>query len=110
MRGEFDGPGFAMLGSRHYFQASGRQLRLILRVDLVIAEELLDHFLASVNPLQQGAGLQPNAGNAAAELGIGSAALRHGARSEEHTSELQSPVHLVCRLLLEKKKNNNHIN
>src|SRR5258708_28552041 len=30
-----------------------------------------------------------------------------GARSEEHTSELQSPDHLVCRLLLEKKKNKN---
>src|SRR6266699_7164364 len=30
-------------------------------------------------------------------------------RSEEHTSELQSRPHLVCRLLLEKKKNN-HIN
>src|SRR6267154_6673403 len=29
---------------------------------------------------------------------------RRTARSEEHTSELQSPVHLVCRLLLEKKK------
>src|SRR5438876_4299834 len=28
----------------------------------------------------------------------------NGGRSEEHTSELQSPVHLVCRLLLEKKK------
>src|SRR5436305_7526555 len=28
----------------------------------------------------------------------------HGARSEEHTSELQSRPHLVCRLLLEKKK------
>src|SRR5258708_24475135 len=28
-------------------------------------------------------------------------------RSEEHTSELQSPDHLVCRLLLEKKKMNN---
>src|SRR5258708_13916075 len=27
-------------------------------------------------------------------------------RSEEHTSELQSPDHLVCRLLLEKKNNN----
>src|SRR5258708_18434282 len=27
-------------------------------------------------------------------------------RSEEHTSELQSPDHLVCRLLLEKKKHN----
>src|SRR5690348_17847342 len=29
-------------------------------------------------------------------------------RSEEHTSELQSPVHLVCRLLLEKKKKKKH--
>src|SRR5690348_17767812 len=29
---------------------------------------------------------------------------RFAHRSEEHTSELQSPVHLVCRLLLEKKK------
>ena len=29
-------------------------------------------------------------------------------RSEEHTSELQSPDHLVCRLLLEKKKNKKH--
>src|SRR5438552_11825633 len=32
-------------------------------------------------------------------------AAREAARSEEHTSELQSPDHLVCRLLLEKKKN-----
>src|SRR5256885_16920273 len=30
------------------------------------------------------------------------------ARSEEHTSELQSPCNLVCRLLLEKKKNIEH--
>src|SRR5438876_8649953 len=29
-------------------------------------------------------------------------------RSEEHTSELQSPVHLVCRLLLEKKKRSSY--
>src|SRR5437762_7574333 len=29
---------------------------------------------------------------------------RHWVRSEEHTSELQSPMYLVCRLLLEKKK------
>src|SRR5437764_8921644 len=29
-------------------------------------------------------------------------------RSEEHTSELQSPMYLVCRLLLEKKKKNHH--
>src|SRR6185437_16326825 len=31
-------------------------------------------------------------------------------RSEEHTSELQSLAYLVCRLLLEKKKNNNIVN
>src|SRR2546426_4388646 len=31
-------------------------------------------------------------------------------RSEEHTSELQSPCNLVCRLLLEKKKKINNIN
>src|SRR2546422_2318109 len=31
-------------------------------------------------------------------------ARRQGGRSEEHTSELQSRLHLVCRLLLEKKK------
>src|SRR5207244_12453647 len=31
-------------------------------------------------------------------------AARRSRRSEEHTSELQSPDHLVCRLLLEKKK------
>src|SRR5438876_7599322 len=43
--------------------------------------------------LQQCCGLHPIA-----------AAVRQGGRSEEHTSELQSPVHLVCRLLLEKKK------
>src|SRR5947208_11273402 len=32
-----------------------------------------------------------------------------GGRSEEHTSELQSPDHLVCRLLLEKKKNEGRV-
>src|SRR2546429_5432828 len=33
------------------------------------------------------------------------AAVQPASRSEEHTSELQSRLHLVCRLLLEKKKN-----
>src|SRR5205809_4304618 len=47
-------------------------------------------------------------------LGFGRHVSRHRAlapshteRSEEHTSELQSRLHLVCRLLLEKKKNPN---
>src|SRR5689334_24365652 len=35
---------------------------------------------------------------------------RSGRRSEEHTSELQSQFHLVCRLLLEKKKGHRHSN
>src|SRR5947208_9382246 len=38
------------------------------------------------------------------QLDTGLAGRRIEARSEEHTSELQSPDHLVCRLLLEKKK------
>src|SRR5258708_20365989 len=38
----------------------------------------------------------------------GDACTQH--RSEEHTSELQSPDHLVCRLLLEKKKKKNTAN
>src|SRR5438876_7473138 len=36
-------------------------------------------------------------------LSVVEAVSEHSKRSEEHTSELQSPVHLVCRLLLEKK-------
>src|SRR5258708_27396419 len=37
-------------------------------------------------------------------LGLMATAVMASKRSEEHTSELQSPDHLVCRLLLEKKK------
>src|SRR5438093_13072609 len=36
--------------------------------------------------------------------GVPDTIIEHGARSEEHTSELQSLTNLVCRLLLEKKK------
>src|SRR2546429_2128289 len=38
-------------------------------------------------------------------LGGATVSLPKSKRSEEHTSELQSRLHLVCRLLLEKKKN-----
>src|SRR2546429_4590462 len=46
-------------------------------------------------------------GNGGAHLARGGRQRRVGGdgRSEEHTSELQSRLHLVCRLLLEKKKN-----
>src|SRR5690242_20990547 len=43
------------------------------------------------------------AGHFGGELGVGARTVVHD-RSEEHTSELQSHVNLVCRLLLEKKK------
>src|SRR3712207_7339199 len=55
-----------------------------------------------------GRGAQPlvrrEGGRRDAERGRGGGA-RLGGRSEEHTSELQSRQYLVCRLLLEKKKN-----
>src|SRR5436305_11844833 len=48
------------------------------------------------------------AGVADLDLRAGVGQLREQQRSEEHTSELQSRPHLVCRLLLEKKNNNKH--
>src|SRR2546429_5835561 len=49
--------------------------------------------------------VDPGGGDVGRRTGRGRAR-RPPARSEEHTSELQSRLHLVCRLLLEKKKNN----
>src|SRR3989454_5564421 len=50
--------------------------------------------------------LAPALGPAPNRLELGRQGVAAGAfRSEEHTSELQSPCNLVCRLLLEKKKN-----
>src|SRR5256885_10399285 len=46
-----------------------------------------------------------DAAEAAARAADAGLAAAQAARSEEHTSELQSPCNLVCRLLLEKKKN-----
>jgi hypothetical protein len=77
MPGKFHRPSFAVFRARDHLQASGRQLRLVLRVDLIIAKELFDYFIVSVNAPQQRAGLQPNAGNGTAELGIRGAALGH---------------------------------
>src|SRR5690348_18408506 len=51
---------------------------------------------------------EPLDGVVVADVDVHEASLRSAwSRSEEHTSELQSPVHLVCRLLLEKKKKRN---
>src|SRR3989442_9322970 len=48
----------------------------------------------------------PNAASTTLSHSLRSRSLISPGRSEEHTSELQSRPHLVCRLLLEKKKKN----
>src|SRR5690348_17380475 len=87
--------------SRQYSEADGERRRLIPATLGIFGHgnvaglgQALDQ-LSDVMPFIQGRNEQ---------------ALVHAAtafRSEEHTSELQSPVHLVCRLLLEKKKKTN---
>src|SRR5258708_29958838 len=73
------------------------------------AGRALDRLLGGLGRLRQGSDREfPGAARHSALL----SALhpRHRGRllrSEEHTSELQSPDHLVCRLLLEKKKKSN---
>src|SRR5256885_6947892 len=65
---------------------------------------------AGFAPNAQAKGLAPPAATAAGvpswrEMQGTAVCPIHRRRSEEHTSELQSPCNLVCRLLLEKKKN-----
>src|SRR5437763_13413192 len=49
----------------------------------------------------------PGSGGGEGEGGVPPRTVGRLVRSEEHTSELQSPMYLVCRLLLEKKKKKN---
>src|SRR5687768_18127429 len=72
-------------------------------------DELLDHVPILIDGIA--AYLENPADNVATDAPVIAKAMelgqmRHdqGFRSEEHTSELQSRLHLVCRLLLEKKK------
>src|SRR5690348_17825345 len=66
-------------------------------------------FLRGMHDRAAGAGAAVSRAGAryAGPPATGGHARERGPRSEEHTSELQSPVHLVCRLLLEKKKQTN---
>src|SRR5688500_19781791 len=74
---------------------------------------------ASVSGPRSSTSIQPLSQDEASTRGTGTPAVSSSAevrrkrvRSEEHTSELQSPCNLVCRLLLEKKKtkHKNNIN
>src|SRR2546422_6173416 len=70
----------------------------VVRQDAVTPYSPLNHE-ATVNRRLVG---RDNVGARQLEVVLGVVA--RGGRSEEHTSELQSRLHLVCRLLLEKKK------
>src|SRR2546430_4720366 len=64
------------------------------------------HDALPIYPVRQSEGSARGPGPHGGDLRRRGAALaRRGERSEEHTSELQSQSNLVCRLLLEKKKN-----
>src|SRR5690348_16611144 len=64
--------------------------------------------VTEAGPAFQGTIKSATAFGALLSRGIGDTIRVSLSRSEEHTSELQSPVHLVCRLLLEKKKKKKH--
>src|SRR5687768_18159797 len=75
---------------------SQARLRTRGRPLLLLAQEQdASHLARALGACRGGRGAHPAGGGA-----------RTLHRSEEHTSELQSRLHLVCRLLLEKKKNN----
>src|SRR5437879_11139420 len=83
----FRSPEFMGLGP---IDASKQALkRAKMTIDDVDIVEINEAFAAQVIPSARGIGVDP-----------------FSDRSEEHTSELQSPMYLVCRLLLEKKKIN----
>src|SRR5256885_6695196 len=67
----------------------------------------LGHVLYTVQPFQNVPGCNVKPGTPNGQL-VDSTNNTLSHRSEEHTSELQSPCNLVCRLLLEKKKNTTH--
>src|SRR5256884_7376980 len=71
---------------------------LMFPIDMVVERVIGNHVdfsIVATDLLKEGIGWL---------LVPGAALLAGGVRSEEHTSELQSRLHLVCRLLLEKKK------
>src|SRR5437762_7828375 len=81
-----------------------RAARWIVRVD---AQALDQRVVDLIWPTGERRGVGCHGGRAGGvRTAVEQDAHTHVHRSEEHTSELQSPMYLVCRLLLEKKKKN----
>src|SRR5256885_9129016 len=85
--------------------------RSLARRSVAVIEALAQNPVHALEPLPLAVRLGCTDPLAAPSLDslAGAAQLRVGERSEEHTSELQSPCNLVCRLLLETKKKRNCI-
>src|SRR5437763_12151577 len=96
-------PVAALVSRRHRMHAHAEPLLvLVLELDLPVdhGEERVVGRAADVRPGMELRAALPDDDRARGDE------LPGKARSEEHTSELQSPMYLVCRLLLEKKKKN----
>src|SRR5258708_11452517 len=73
----------------------------------LLAELLPDHAVAALSGPSFAREVAVGKPTALVVASADAEATTSAVRSEEHTSELQSPDHLVCRLLLEKKKTKN---
>src|SRR2546426_7189161 len=97
VRGLVDGP------------AAAGQVRVVRDVDQAEQLRVLPDEGGDVLPLRRCRRFPPRAGEGCERKSlrvetVGKRGRHRRSRSEEHTSELQSPCNLVCRLLLEKKK------
>src|SRR2546422_2654361 len=90
---------------KHSWRVTGRVL-LVIAAIAIAATQLIGTIAKAADPIKVGwvGPLSPPGGYAEGALMKQAAEIAPGVRSEEHTSELQSRLHLVCRLLLEKKK------
>src|SRR5258707_824376 len=101
-----------ILGSAHSYSAITVQPQLPARARAALGKEVVDEYYAeeSTKVLDPVCSYLAEHGVQATRLSKVGPVAAHGVqhRSEEHTSELQSRQYLVCRLLLEKKKNHTH--
>src|SRR5207244_8168637 len=90
----------------NWLREVARRLRMLVhrrQFDADLEEEMQLHLeLRQQEHLESG--MTVDSARAAARRRFGNVTALREKRSEEHTSELQSPDHLVCRLLLEEKK------
>src|SRR2546426_2614629 len=97
-------PGLSMIAARIVIPPYNAQLRApTMQIGLAIGQYLCLDALALANHVQRIGKVLQRKSRGEQGFGVYHATADEIKRSEEHTSELQSPCNLVCRLLLEKK-------